>query len=102
MPDVRIFRASPIWRLRGSGYAVTISNLKSNLAKDHEKYMPLHRDRSFRNDERVLVKYLIIMTWFTDEKLQDPFRQEWKKLIRYKDSGQPKPRKQRQSKNKSK
>ena len=66
---------------------------RSNLAKDHEKYMPLHRDRSFRNDERVLVKYLSIMTWFTDEKLQDPFRQEWKKLIRYKDSGQPKPKK---------
>ena len=55
---------------------------RNSLPKDDKKYLPLHRMRSFNSHERVLLKYANCMIWFTEEKLGDPYRQEWKKGIR--------------------
>ena len=62
---------------------------RSKLDPDHSKYMPLHRERSFKCQERILLKYLSPMLWYSDEKLKEPYRQGWRKRIRYKHSGQP-------------
>ena len=48
---------------------------RDGLDPEDKRYMPLHRERQHRGHERMLLKYVNQMLWFTDEKLSDPFRQ---------------------------
>ena len=57
---------------------------RSKLAVEDKLHMPLHREKEFNREERILVKYVSMMLWYTGEKLGDPFRQLWRKNIKYK------------------
>ena len=60
---------------------------RSKLDEENKMYLPLHRERDFRREERILTKYVSGMVWFTGEKLTDPYRQLWRKNIKYKSDG---------------
>ena len=49
------------------------------------KYMPIHRLRIHKRDERIITKYIGQMTWYQDEDFGDPFRRDWKRWIRKKE-----------------
>ena len=56
---------------------------RNKLSSDHDRYMPLHRSIDHRRHERLLIKYVNIMLWYQEEKLSDPFKNVWKKNIKY-------------------
>ena len=45
------------------------------------KYLPLHREESFRRNERILLKFIEPMVWFKDLKLKDPYKNAWKSRV---------------------
>ena len=61
---------------------------RSLLQETHAQFMPLHRPKDFRGQERLLTKYVNIMLWYKDFKVGDPFKQTWKRRIRYKNDKQ--------------
>ena len=46
---------------------------RSLLQETHAQFMPLHRPKDFRGQERLLTKYVNIMLWYKDFKVGDPF-----------------------------
>ena len=57
---------------------------RSELPIDDQKFCPLHRARSYNSVERTLTKYANRVFWFSDEKVGDPFKQEWRRDIKRK------------------
>ena len=57
---------------------------RSNLNENHKLYCPLHRQRSYKNEMRKLIKYTNHARWYTDEKVGDIFKDGWKKWIKRK------------------
>ena len=55
--------------------------LRSELEEENKKFRPLYRNKRYKEDERTIIKYLEASTWFTGEKLGDPYKNEWKKRI---------------------
>ena len=62
--------------------------MRNKLPVDHIKYMPVHRSRDFNREERILIKYVEIMTWYKNENISDPYRQGWRRNVRYRTDGQ--------------
>ena len=54
---------------------------RDRLEPYDKKYMPLYRDKTFRKNERMLIKYVNGMVWHKDSDLGDPFRKGWKARI---------------------
>ena len=42
-----------------------------SLPKHHRRYSPLHREKSFKSEERKLIRYATGCTWYTDEDHMD-------------------------------
>ena len=57
---------------------------RSKLATNDRKYAPLHRMRSYRREERLLLKYTNQDNWYTGVSLKDQFRNGWKAWIKRK------------------
>ena len=58
---------------------------RSNLKLENKKYLPLYRPRNYKTEERLMMKYVDAMVWYTDVKLGDPYKGEWKgRLLRRK------------------
>ena len=57
---------------------------RSKLLPDDPKFQPLYRSRQFNKVERLLVKRIEHMTWYSTLDLGDPWRQDWKTKIRRK------------------
>ena len=57
---------------------------RASLPRHHQKFMPLHRAFDFRRRERTLIKYAEKTNWFKNEKLGDPYKNDWRKLIKCK------------------
>ena len=55
---------------------------RDRLPKDDKRYMPLHRNRGFRQAHRKMVKYTSRAVWYTQTDVKDKFRNTWKKWIR--------------------
>jgi len=51
---------------------------RSNLKLENKKYLPLYRPRDYKSEERLMIKYVDAMVWYTGVKLGDPYRGEWK------------------------
>ena len=51
---------------------------RSKLDASKSKYLPLYRSKDFHARERILIKYVEAGTWFTDIKLGDKYRNDWK------------------------
>ena len=57
---------------------------RDKLPRHHKRFMPLHRKRSFKSDERRLIKYAVGSTWYTGVNIKDIYRNQWKNWIRRK------------------
>ena len=55
---------------------------RSKLKETDTKFMPLHRSRTFKMRERLILKYIEKTTWYTGLNLGDQFRNSWKSRIR--------------------
>ena len=58
---------------------------RDSLPKNDKKYLPMHRSRTFDMKRRKLLKYTEQATWFTNMKLGDKFKNEWKGWINTKE-----------------
>ena len=45
------------------------------------KYLPLHRAREFKREERLLTKYMNLMLWFQTNNHKDPYKQLWRRRV---------------------
>ena len=54
---------------------------RSLLQSDDEKFMPLYRTRSYREQERKLCKYVNVNNWFKGGYEFDKYRKDWKKKV---------------------
>ena len=45
-------------------------------------YMPLYRENEYRQQERLMFKYIESMVWYSDTQYKDPFRNTWKRKIK--------------------
>ena len=54
---------------------------RSRLDTDDKRYMPLYRKKEFKMYERMMLKYIEPMIWYSDVQLKDPFRNIWKRRI---------------------
>ena len=59
---------------------------RSKLSDNNKKYMPLHRNRSFDWDNRVLLKYTEMDNWYTGVSFKDQYRNGWKSWIKRKNN----------------
>ena len=75
---------------------------RSKMDTEDKMFTPLHRERMFKREERILSKYVSRMVWYTGEKLTDPYRQLWRKNIKYKNDGSNKKSLREKSKEKKK
>ena len=57
---------------------------RDSLPRHNRRYSPLHREKSFKSEERKLIKYATGCTWFTNEDYKDIYRNQWKSWIRRK------------------
>ena len=57
---------------------------RSALPQDHKRYSPIHRLRSYKLEERRLVKYALGVSWYTYIDLKDKYRNQWKNWIQRK------------------
>ena len=57
---------------------------RSALPQDHKRYSPIHRLRSYKLEERRLVKYAVGVSWYTYIDLKDKYRNQWKNWIQRK------------------
>ena len=55
---------------------------RNNLNSSDKVHSPLHRLRTYKQDERKLIKYTNGATWFTDTDFKDKYRNRWKMWIR--------------------
>ena len=60
---------------------------RSELNKDHKRFRPLYRSRNYEESEMIVLMYLEASTWFTGERIGDPYKDEWKKKITRKGVG---------------
>ena len=60
---------------------------RSRMNSEDKMHLPLHRERTYKREERILSKYVSKMVWFTGEKLDDPYKQLWRRDIKYKNDG---------------
>ena len=51
---------------------------RSKLKETDKRFMPLHRSRTFKMRERLILKYIEKTTWYTNLNLGDQFRNCWK------------------------
>ena len=54
---------------------------RNSLDCQNPKFMPLHRAREFRREERILSKYVNKMLWFQTDSFKDPYRQLWRTRV---------------------
>ena len=54
----------------------------NNLDPKDSNYRPLHRARTFRSNDRKLLKYISNSNWYTNEILGDKYRHRWKRWIK--------------------
>ena len=57
---------------------------RSKLDQSNPEFMPLHRSKSFRVEERIKMKFVNRYNWCTDVDIKDPFRNKWRKKIKRK------------------
>jgi len=57
---------------------------RDKLKPTSKRYCPMYRTRSHKQTERIMIKHVGALTWFTVENLDDPFKQGWKGRIRRK------------------
>ena len=57
---------------------------RDSLPQDHKRYCPMHRLRSYKSQERKLMKYAVGVSWYTDDDFKDKYRNQWKNWIRRK------------------
>ena len=57
---------------------------RSNLPCTDTRFSPIHRSRSFKVRERLLLKYTNQDNWYSGVSLKDPFRNGWKAWIKRK------------------
>ena len=57
---------------------------RDKLKPSNKRYCPFYRTREYNKIERIMVKRVGAVTWFTDEKLDDPFKQGWKGRVKRK------------------
>lgn len=57
---------------------------RDQLPSSDKRYMPLHRLRTFKSDERKLSKYVNKAVWFTNIDVKDKYRNSWKGWIKRK------------------
>ena len=57
---------------------------RASLPEQHPRFMPLHRTYSFRRNERILTKFVEKMTWFKVEKMTDPYKNSWRRRVKFK------------------
>ena len=57
---------------------------RSELSVENKRFTPLHRDRNFNKDTRVMLKYTEQDNWYTGISYKDHFRNGWKAWIRRK------------------
>ena len=48
---------------------------RDRLEPSNKRYCPMYRTRSYKRTERIMIKRVGALTWFTTEKLDDPFKQ---------------------------
>ena len=60
---------------------------RSELNINHKKFRPLYRNKKYEETERTIIKYLEASTWFTNERLGDRYKDDWKKRITMKNGG---------------
>ena len=52
---------------------------RSSVDVQDPKYMPLYRQRTPRQIERTLLKYIEPIVWYKGSNLGDPFKKTWRK-----------------------
>ena len=56
---------------------------RAALHDEHPEYKPMHREFYYKRNERILLKYVDKTTWFKTENLGDPFKNKWRRMIKY-------------------
>ena len=55
---------------------------RSKKCTNDKTYLPLYRENAYKRNERLMLKYIAPMVWYTDDQLKDPFRNKWKLRIK--------------------
>ena len=56
------------------------------LPIENKKYQPLYRPNDYKQEERLMWKYISSVIWYKDIDLGDEFRQHWKRKIKFKET----------------
>ena len=59
---------------------------RSTLDETNKLFLPLYRDRIFDRDRRQITKYISPLVWYTGSNVKDPYRNNWKGKLKYKEN----------------
>ena len=57
---------------------------RDRLKPSNRRYCPMYRQRNYKKTERIMIKGVAALNWFTGVNLDDPYKQGWKGRVRRK------------------